>query len=323
MLLSRTKLENKPAKIPPDNPQNDIPRIILVEDEIIVAMDIEQRLEMLGYDVVAHATSGEEALRYVDSKNPDLILMDIKLSGEMDGIETTAKIREVQDIPIIYLTAFADENTLQRARLTEAYGYLIKPFEDRELRSTIEMALHKYKIEKKMRESEERYALAVRAANDGIWDWNLLTDKIYYSPRWANMLGFAPDLLTDLPGEWLNKIHPDDQRQVMQALSAHLTGNTPTFECEYRIRHHNGSYRWMICRGLALFDPKQKPYRMAGSQSDITDRKRFEYELIRKALHDELTGLPNRALFVDRLRNILELKARNQTTIGSYFFRYR
>jgi diguanylate cyclase (GGDEF)-like protein/PAS domain S-box-containing protein len=310
MLETKVMVGSISAKIQPDIPQGEIPKIILVEDEIIVAMDIEQRLEVLGYNVVAHATSGEEALRYVDLENPDLILMDIKLNGEMDGIETAAKIRNTLNTPIIYLTAFADENTLKRARLTEAYGYLIKPFENRELHSTIEMALYKYKIEKKLRESEERYALAIRAANDGIWDWDLLSDKIYYSPRWASMLGLAPDLLSDLPREWLDRIHPDDQRQVMQALSAHLTGSTPTIECEYRIQHHDGSYRWMMCHGLALFDLKQKPYRMAGSQSDITDRKRFENELIRKALHDELTGLPNRALFVDRLHNILELNKR-------------
>ena len=126
-------------------------QIMLVEDEVIVALDVRQRLEALGYIVVAHASSGEEAIMFASEIDLDLILMDVRLRGKMDGIDAAAKIREHHDIPIIYLTAFADENTLSRAKLTEAYGYLIKPFEDRELRSSIEMALYKYQIEKKLK----------------------------------------------------------------------------------------------------------------------------------------------------------------------------
>lgn len=282
------------------------PKIMLVEDEIIVAMDIQQRLEMLGYEVVAHATTGQEALKYSNTESLDLILMDIKIRGNMDGIDTAVLIREQLDIPIIYLTAFSDEQTLMRARVTEAYGYLIKPFEDRELKSSIEMALYKYKIEKKLRESEERYALAVRAYNGGIWDWNLIQDKIFYSPRWFEMLGLCEEQMGQDPSIWIDRIHPEDQRPTLQALSAHLQGTTPVFECEYRILHGDNGYRWMHCRGLALFDDMQKAYRIAGSQIDITDRKRIEQELVRKALHDELTGLHNRVFFTDRLKAVLE-----------------
>ncbi len=184
-------------------------QILLVEDEMIVALDVQQRLESLGYSVVAHASSGSEAIYFATDLTIDLILMDIKLRGDMDGIEAAAKIREHLDIPIIYLTAFADEKTLSRAKLTQAYGYLIKPFDDRELRSSLEMALYKYQIEKKLKESEERYALATRAANDGIWDWDLITDEIYYSPRWISMLGLDEKEVTNKPCEWLERIHPE------------------------------------------------------------------------------------------------------------------
>ncbi len=288
-------------------PENsNLPRVMLVEDETIVAMDVQQRLETLGYEVVALATTGEKALQYAASEALDLILMDVKLRGKLDGIQTAEKIRELLDIPIIYLTAFADENTLQRARTTDAFGYLIKPFEDRELRSTIEIALYKYKTEKKIKKSEERYALAVLATNDGIWDWDIENDRIYYSPRWAEMLGLNPDLLSNSSSEWLSRIHPEDQSQVRKTLDLHLSGTKPVFESEYRILHQDGGYRWMLCRGMALFDKREKPYRMAGSQSDISDRKRIEQELIHQALHDVLTGLPNRALFVDRLKYVLD-----------------
>jgi diguanylate cyclase (GGDEF)-like protein/PAS domain S-box-containing protein len=295
-------------------------QIMLVEDEVIVALDIRQRLEALGYNVVAHASSGEEAVIFATELEIDLILMDIKLRGEMDGIDAATKIRDHLDIPIIYLTAFADEKTLSRARLTEAYGYLIKPFEDRELRSSIVMALYKYQIEQKLKESEERYALATRAANDGIWDWDLVTDEIYYSPRWISMLGLDEKAIINTPGEWLERIHSDDRNMVDQALNAHLSGLTDTFECEYRILHQDGGYRWMLCRGLAVNSNKQKPYRIAGSQSDITNRKRMEQELIHKALHDELTELPNRALFEDRLHYCLAQMKRNPEKRASVLF---
>jgi diguanylate cyclase (GGDEF)-like protein/PAS domain S-box-containing protein len=295
-------------------------RVLLVEDEIIVALDVGQRLESLGYEVVAQASTGAEAVSNVEKHHPDLILMDIKLRGEMDGIQAATEIRQQTNVPIIYLTAFADEKTLKRARQTEASGYLIKPFEDRELHSTIEMALYKYALECRLRESEERYALAARATNDGIWDWDLNKDWLYYSTRWAEMLGLELGQLSNLPVEWLDRVHKDDIRQLMQAISAHLLGTTPTLECEYRIQHQDGGYRWMLCRGLALFDRNQKPYRMAGSQSDITNRKRIEQELIHKALHDELTGLPNRALFMDRLNIVLEQTNRNPEKYAAVLF---
>ena len=295
-------------------------QIMLVEDEVIVALDVRQRLEALGYIVVAHASSGEEAIMFASEIDLDLILMDVRLRGKMDGIDAAAKIREHHDIPIIYLTAFADENTLSRAKLTEAYGYLIKPFEDRELRSSIEMALYKYQIEKKLKESEERYALATRAANDGIWDWDLITDEVYYSPRWISMLGLEEQAVKNNPDEWLDRIHSDDRDGFIKALNSHLSGSTDTIECEYRILHHDGGYRWMLCRGLVVTTNKQKPYRIAGSQSDITNRKRMEQELIHKALHDELTGLPNRALFEDRLLNCLDQFRRQPKKLAAVLF---
>lgn len=282
------------------------PRLLLVEDELIVALDVQQRLEQLGYRVVAHATTGDEALELAAAETLDLILMDVKIRGKWDGIETATRIREFLEIPIIYLTAYSDESTLQRAGTTAAYGYLIKPYEDRELRSSIEMALSKYQLEKRLKESEERYALASRASNGGIWDWNLKNSQVYYSPRWADMLGLDDKNLSGAPEEWFDRLHPDDRQPTTDALSAHLSGNTPVFECEYRILHQDGGYRWMQCRGMALFNPQQVPWRIAGSQVDISDRKHFEQELLRRALHDELTGLHNRAFFIDRLNEVLQ-----------------
>ncbi|MDM8519921.1 response regulator [Anaerolineales bacterium HSG6] len=127
-------------------------KIMIVEDEAIVALTIERKLEIFGYEVLARVDTGEEAVQQVGEIQPDLLLMDIMLAGEMDGVETAAQIRTRFDIPVIYLTAYADEKTLQRAKVTEPFGYLLKPFEDRELHTTIEMALYKHRMERRLKE---------------------------------------------------------------------------------------------------------------------------------------------------------------------------
>ena len=134
------------------------------------------------------------------------------------------------------------------------------------------------------------------------------------------MLGLEEQAVKNNPDEWLDRIHSDDRDGFIKALNSHLSGSTDTLECEYRILHHDGGYRWMLCRGLVVTTNKQKPYRIAGSQSDITNRKRMEQELIHKALHDELTGLPNRALFEDRLLNCLDQFRRQPKKLAAVLF---
>ena len=143
-------------------------KILIVEDERIVAIDIEQRLRMLGYSVVGSVATGQEALRLCSELHPDLVIMDIRIQGDMDGIATAACIRRDHFIPIVYLTAHSDEQTLERARKTEPYGYLLKPFQERELRTVIEMALYKHQAEKQLRASERRYATTLSSIGEGV-----------------------------------------------------------------------------------------------------------------------------------------------------------
>ncbi|MCT7949573.1 ATP-binding protein [Ancylothrix sp. C2] len=136
--------------------------ILIVEDELIVAEDIADTLRSLGYGVVGIVSTGEKALQKISQTSPSLVLMDIMLKGDMDGIETTEKLRQQSDVPVVYLTANADDKTVQRATATEPYGYLVKPIEEKELKRTIEIALRRYQAEQKIKQQakeaeEERH----------------------------------------------------------------------------------------------------------------------------------------------------------------------
>ena len=167
------------------------------------------------------------------------------------------------------------------------------------------------RIENALRESEKRYALAVNGANDGIWDWNLKTDEIYYAPRWKSMLGHEDDELSKSPEEWFGRIHEGDIERTRLEISAHIRRRTSHFINEHRLRHKDGSYRWVLCRGMAVWNDSGNAVRMAGSISDITDRKIVEERLLHDALHDTLTGLSNRVLFDDRLEQAILRSNRN------------
>lgn len=143
-------------------------KILIVEDESIVAMDVKNRLTRLGYEVCGVASSGDEAIKKTIQTRPNLILMDIRIKGEMDGIITAEQIRGWYDVPIVFLTAYSDETTLQRAKVTEAFGYLLKPLEERELHITIEMALYKHKMERKLKESEQWLFTILNSIGDGV-----------------------------------------------------------------------------------------------------------------------------------------------------------
>lgn len=270
-------------------------RILVVEDETIVALDLQNSLKILGYEVVGIASTGTEAIAKAESETPDLILMDIMLKGDMDGIQAAESIHSFLDVPVIFLTACADELTLNSAKVTEPFAYMIKPFEERELHSHIEISLYKHNIEKRLRESEERYFLATQGANDGLWDWNLIQKKIYFSPRWKSMLGYSDRQIGNSPEYWFDRIHPADKEQVERLIAQHLKGQNRHFESEYRILDSRGEYQWVLCRGLARLDQNGKAFRFAGSQTDITDRK----------VYNPVTGMPNQVLFRDRLEQAL------------------
>ncbi|MEW5814978.1 MAG: response regulator [Spirochaetota bacterium] len=171
----------------------DKPKILIVEDELIVALDIERQLKRLGYSVAGIHASGEDAIHDFEKLNPDLVLMDIMLQGKMDGVETGKMIHDQYHIPVIFITAYADEKTIQRAKFIEPFGYIIKPFEERELHTTIEMTLYKSKIDKALAEREHLLSITLGSINDAVIVTNGENKIEFLNPAAARLIGLKSD----------------------------------------------------------------------------------------------------------------------------------
>lgn len=157
-----------------------------------------------------------------------------------------------------------------------------------------------------LQRSEERYALAARGSNEGLWDWNLQADRLFLSTRWLEMAGYEENELGDSSQVWFDRVHPLDLAPLKLTIDDHLQGHTSCLEHEYRLRHRDGTYRWMLIRGLAVPNQNGKPERIVGSQTDISLRKHTEDELFRSAFFDKLTDLPNRTGFANYLQQAID-----------------
>ncbi len=166
-------------------------KILICEDESILALELEGRLTKMGYYVVGSVDSGEESIKSAEKSKPDLVLMDIHLAGKMDGIEAAGEIRSRFDIPVLYLTAYSDNETLLRARITEPFGYLLKPYQERELHAAIEMALYKHKMEMKLKEREQRLAVTLKSIGDAIISTDEKGAVTFMNPQAEKMTGWT------------------------------------------------------------------------------------------------------------------------------------
>jgi diguanylate cyclase (GGDEF)-like protein/PAS domain S-box-containing protein len=253
----------------------------------------------------------EAGLAHLEREEVDLVLLDFSLP-DSKGLDTFRRVNaEHPEVPVIVLTSLEDDAVAVQAVAEGAQDYLAKRYLDgRLLTRSIRYALERHRSEKALRESEERYALAIRGANDGLWDWNLESGTVYLSPRWKMMLGFGIYEVGERPEDWFGKVHPDDIDELRSALRAHFEGDDEHFEHEHRMLTRGGEVRWMLTRGVAVRNEDGTVIRMAGSLTDVTARKLAEQQLVYDAFHDGLTGLANRALFIDRLSVVLAARRR-------------
>ena len=275
--------------------------LLIVDDNEPNRDVLARRLHHRGYAVTV-AEDGPSALACLERTAFDLVLLDVEMPG-MSGLDVLSRIRAQYSgtqLPVIMVTARTRGHDIVEAFQLGANDYVTKPidFPVALARMATHLA-HKWTVED-LRDSEERYTLAVSGANDGLWDWNLITDEVHWSPRWKSMLGHDDSEIGVAPDEWFRRVHPEDVAGVRQALEEHLASGTGHYESEHRMLHRDETYRWVHCRGAAVRGQGGGATRLAGSFTDITDAK----------LADPLTGLPNRLLFVDVVDRAIKRRAR-------------
>ena len=288
-------------------------RILLVEDDeddYLITRDMLDAQERARFVLEWCADYGE-ALEAIRRQDHDVYLVDYRL-GTHTGLELVREGFAMRPrAPVILLTGQSDYEIDLEATALGVTDYLVKQeLDPAGLERSIRYAISHQQALGDLIQSEERYALAVRAANDGIWDWDLRRDRIYFSPRWHAILGQSERSRDEDTSAWFDLVHSDDLLRLRAAIDAHVAGQTPHLESEHRMRHADGTWRWVLSRGLAIRDGTAEVTRMAGSLSDITDRRSAEIRLQHDALHDTLTGLPNRALFMDRVNQLVRRTSR-------------
>lgn len=249
---------------------------MVVEDELIVATNIENQLRKIGYDIIPSVDSGEEAITRAQEAKPDLVLMDIKLSGKIDGIEAAQYLYEHLNIPVVYLTAYLDNETLQRAKITSPYGYILKPFEINKLHTTLEIALHKNEMEKRLRESERRFRTLADYSPVGIFQTDINGKCVYMNQRWYEITGLSPIGIRD--DSWKTAIYPEDRESVLEAWDK-MTRSDGKFALEYRCATPAGKINWVFGYAGPLKNEAGNNTGYIGTITDITAGKKLEKKL--------------------------------------------
>jgi len=284
-------------------------RILVVEDEVVVARDIQMILTHLGYEVPTPINTGEAALAQLKDIQPDLILMDIHLAGKKDGIEAAEQIRQEMQIPVIYLTAHSDDATLRRANITEPYGYILKPFEERELTIAIEMALYRHSAEQKLRQMERWLASTIKSMGDAVITTDIHGRVTFMNQIAESLTGWdRSDALGRNFGEVMKLVDDEDIHKPLTGLVERVIQEEVIIEigANSLLITRDGNQRPVDDSAAPIRDNQGNIIGVVIVFRDVAIRKQVEEQLRYSANHDHLTGLPNRAFLMERLTQVLE-----------------
>lgn len=253
-------------------PGKSAARILIVEDQAIIASNLQRQLLSMGYHVPDIAASGSEALALTTQMHPDLILMDLHIEGFMDGTEVAARIHETCPVPVIYLTAYSGDSLLEGARQTHPYGYLIKPFSERELHATIQMALERHSVEEALAESQRLLQQALDSAHMGTVEFDCSTGHLRLSHHSALLMGQPPDCALSF-AEFLSSVNELD-RPMLASRMSDCTEPMHPFNEEFRVLHEGPVDRWVKIEATPL-----ARHRFSGIMQNISGRKLAEIQM--------------------------------------------
>lgn len=263
--------------------------LLIVDDSADDALLIADHLREAGYELnVERADTEDSMTALLRQRGWDAVIADIHMP-HFSAMRALELCQEGElDCPFIVVSGKVGEEAAVSLLKAGAHDFLLKgsfsrlvPALERELREA-EIRREKRRAEAALRESEARYARACQGTNDGLWDWDLITNTVYYSPRWKAMFGYAETEIGDTPEEWFGRVVPESDASLVRAsLDYHLAGDVPQFTAEHRIRHRDGGWRWALVRGQAVRNAQGRAIAIAGSASDITARKLAEQELRR------------------------------------------
>ena len=273
-------------------------RILIVEDEMIVAQHLALILKDMGYQVAGMASTGALAIQLAEESKPALVLMDVNLPGEIDGIEASEQIRARLDIPVVFLSAYDEKDVLHRAKKTEPYGYIAKPFSQNILRITIETALYKHGSDKRVRESEERFRKVFEQGPIGMGLVGTHGRFLVANSQLCQMLGYTEDELTRLT--FVDITHPDHVTQDLEAVRRLSTGEIPYYKAEKRYIKKDGDILWGNLTAAVIRDAEGKLLYALPMIEDITDHKRAE-EALRKSEEQYRAVFDNAGIGIDLL----------------------
>jgi len=296
-----------------------VSRLLVVEDEVLVARDIQARLQRMGYEVVGTVARGEDAVSTALAESPDLILMDINLKGEMDGIEAATQINEVSSVPVIYCTAYSNDEVLERAKITSPFGYVLKPFDNRELEINIEIALFKHQVEQDLAKTKQNLDATLTNVSDGVIAADQTGQVI--------LINAVAESLTDCPGEKSKNVMLDEVLVLEAFEPGQPAINLLNPETFVYWKQFSGM-RQLLVRP----DGTRIPIELSANSlddgehltvvtfRDISQQLNYEETIQQNAFYDGLTELPNRSLFVDRLDSSIKRRKRGRPDHFSVVF---